>query len=200
MLWVYNSGMRVITLISLFFIMGAVSGCGSVISKGLLKEVNRDLTIEAVQSAIGQHRGQRVLWGGVIITSENLKGATEIEVLETPLTWGDVPANSVEGGSGGRFIIEAPKYLDTAIYSEGRLVTVAGAVKGLVTRKIGMMDYQYPVITPIELKIFKPTKELGYYNDPWVDPFYYWGYPGYPYNPWYPGYPFNKRRHRLRHW
>jgi outer membrane lipoprotein len=192
--------MRIITLIALLLIM---SGCGSVISKGLLKEVNRDLTIEAVQSAAEQHLGQRVLWGGVIITSENLAGATEVEVLETPLSWLDTPTDPVDGGSGGRFIIKAEKYLDIAIFSEGRLITVAGAVKGVVTRKIGMMDYRYPVITPIELKLFDPYKESEYRYDPWADPFYspfyYGGYPGYPYDPWYPGYPFNMRRHRHRH-
>ncbi len=180
-----------------------MSGCGSVISKGLLKEVNRELTIEAVQSATEQHLGQRVLWGGVIISSENLKGTTEVEVLETSLSWGDIPASPVVGGSGGRFIIEAAKYLDTALFSEGRLITVAGAVKGVVTRKIGMMDYQYPVITPIELKLFDPYKEPEYRYDPWANPFYspfyYGGYPGYPYDPWYPGYPSNMRRHRHRH-
>ena len=191
--------MRIITLISILFV---ISGCGSVISKGLLKEVDRDLTIEAVQSATEQHLGRRVLWGGVIISSENLKGTTEVEVLETKLSRSDIPTGSVAGGSGGRFIIEAAKYLDTAVFSEGRFITVAGSVKGVVTRKIGMMDYQYPVITPIELKVFDPYKEPEYRYDPWYDPFYYGGYPGYPYDPWYPGYPFNMRRHRHphRHW
>ena len=39
-----------------------------------------------------------ILWGGVIVGSKNLAGATEIEVLETPLSWSDIPAGPVEGG------------------------------------------------------------------------------------------------------
>lgn len=191
--------MRIITLISLIFI---VSGCGSVISRGLLKEVDRGLTIEAVQSE--RYGGRKVVWGGVIITSRNLERTTEIEVLETRLSWGDIPVDPVEDGSGGRFIIEAAKYLDTAIFTEGKFLTVAGTVKGVIKRKIGMMDYPYPVITPIEIKLFEPASEPDYRDLPWYDPFYppdYYGpyppwYPGYPpASPWYPGYPYYKRHH-----
>ncbi len=176
-----------------------MSGCGSVISKGLLKEVDRSLTIGAVQSE--QYGGRKVVWGGVIITSKNLERTTEIEVLETRLSWSDIPADPVENGSGGRFIIEAAEYLDTAIFTEGKFLTVAGTVKGVITRKIGMMDYPYPVITPIEIKLFEPSIEPDYRDLQWYDPFYppyYYGqyppwYPGY--SPWYPGYPYYKRRH-----
>ncbi len=195
--------MRVITLIALLFIMGAVSGCGSVISKGLLKEVDRSITIGAVQPE--RYTGRKVVWGGVIIASENLERTTEIEVLETRLSWGDIPADPVENGSGGRFIIEAAKYLDTAIFAEGKFLTVAGTVKGVTTRKIGMMDYPYPVITPIEIKLLEPPREDDYRDPLWYDPFsppYYYGqYPPWyhgppPISPWYPGYPYYRRRYR----
>ncbi len=193
-------------MLSLLFIM---SGCGSVISKGLLKEVDRTITIEAVQSARQQYGGRKVVWGGMIITSKNLERTTEIEVLETRLSMGDIPSGPVEDGSGGRFIIEAARYLDTAVFTEGKLITVAGTVKGVVTRKIGMMDYHYPVITPIEIKLFEPPREPDYRDSYWYYPFYPpyyyeqyppwspaypYGYPGYP--NYHPGYPSYKRRHR----
>ena len=165
-----------------------LTGCGSVISKAVLKETDRSIVLEMVQGNPELYRGRKVLWGGVIIRSENLESSTEIEVLETGLSWNDMPS---ENESRGRFLIEAMRYLDTALFKEGRMITVAGTVKGVETRKIGKMDYPYPVITPVEIRLFDPPFNAEYREMPppwWYNP--YWPYnPRYPWPP-SPGYPF----------
>lgn len=165
-----------------------LTGCGSVISEAILKETDRAVTLDMVQASPEAYKGRNVLWGGVIVRSENLEQATEVEVLETKLSWSDIPADNE---SRGRFIIEAKRFLDTAVFSEGKRITVAGTVKGVDTRKIGKMDYPYPIISPREIKLFEPPPKVEYREMPppwWYNP--YWPY--HPYYPWPPppGYPF----------
>lgn len=131
-------------------------GCAPVISKAVLKEADRQLTVDIVQSGKGAYAGKKILWGGVILSSENLEKTTELEALETGLDWGLHP-NPEDGViSKGRFIVEVEGYLETAVFKPGRKITIAGVVKGVVSKKIGGMDYTYPVITPVEMKLAEP--------------------------------------------
>lgn len=190
--------MKLFTAIALVFFITVMSGCGSVISRNVLDTVDRNVTLELVQANPGAYTGKNVVWGGVIVASENLEKATEIQVLETSLAWDDTPEGPEQGVSRGRFIIESPGYLDTAIFKEGKLITAAGTVKGVKTRKIGKMDYYFPVIFPVELKISEPLPDINYYDypPPWwwyepYDPFWPGPYPpGYPRRPYFHNYPY----------
>lgn len=166
-----------------------IAGCGSVISTGVLKQLDRTVAISTVQAEPALYKGRKVLWGGVIISSENRVDSTLIEVLATPLTTRDLPAGA-EQGSSGRFLVEAPGFLDTVIYSPEKGITVAGTVKGVTTKKIGQMSYPYPVIEPIEIHLLDKTDVSGYrdYYYPTYYP-YYWPYYPYPGYPWY--YPYH---------
>ncbi|MFQ5441368.1 MAG: Slp family lipoprotein [Thermodesulfobacteriota bacterium] len=179
--------MKKIMLIALIVLL---SGCASVISKDILKEVDRDITLDLVQADPASFTGRKVLWGGSIISTENLETVTVIEVLETRLAFEDVPADS---GSRGRFLVEAARYLDPAVYKKGMKVTVAGVVKGVRVKKIGRMDYTYPVLAPLEVKLIEPLPELFYRDYPqpywWYNRPYYFTYP-WPYWPRYPYYPY----------
>ena len=179
-------------LVALILTALMISGCASVISRDVLRDVDRGVTIEVVQSNPGLYTGRRVVWGGTVVSSQNLEGTTEIEVLESSLAYDDVPEDGV---SRGRFIVEARGYLETALYKEGKRITVAGVVKGVRLEKIGRMDYPYPVIEPLEIRLFEPAPEYPYSEalPPWwlYDPFW----PYYPYSPWpyhqrYPFYPY----------
>lgn len=179
--------MRKIALIAVLLL---VAGCASVISKDVLREVDRNITITMVQADPGAYKGKKVIWGGTILKSENLEKVTEIEVLESELSFDDRPA---DGKSRGRFIIEAERFLDTEVYKPGKRITVAGVIKGIKVKKIGKMDYRYPVVTPIEMRLFEPPPKVSpyeaYYPPPTIYPYYPWPYPYYPYNPYYPYYP-----------
>ncbi len=163
-----------------------ISGCASIMSSDVLKGVDKGLTVELVQANPDAFKAKKVLWGGLIVRTTNLERVTEIEVLETPLAYNDVPT---DGKSRGRFIVRFNGYLDAAVYKEGEGITVAGVVAGTSVRKIGKMDYAYPVVTPIELKISEPYKEDYYYNDPYYyGPYYgpYYGASPFYYGPYTP--------------
>lgn len=177
---------------TLVFILAAavLAGC-SVMPKSVLRAVDRDITLDQVQANPEQYIGSNVLWGGIVLGAENLEDATEIEVIETSLAFDERPRN---GASRGRFIVRAPGFLDTNIYSKDKRVTVAGTVKAVERRRIGRMEYPYPVLEPIELRLFDPTEDKYLYQDPYFyGPFYPYG-PYGPFHPFGPYYPFGPRR------
>lgn len=166
-----------------------IAGCGSVISKNVLREADRSISLPLVQSNPDAFKGRMVIWGGAIISSENLEDSTVIEVLDTELYYDDTPD---DGESRGRFLVEAKRFLDTAIFKPGKMITVAGKVQGVSVRKIGKMDYAYPVIEPVEIRLFEQPPRVEYLDmpPPWwygpMNPPFYYG-PAYPYNPYYQG-------------
>ena len=68
--------MRVFAVIAVLSVL--LAGCASVISKNVLKEVDRSVTIEMVQADPDTYIGRKVVWGGTIISSKNLETVTDI--------------------------------------------------------------------------------------------------------------------------
>jgi len=159
-------------------------GCAPVISKKVLDEVERDITISMVQAMPEAYTGRKILWGGIIIKVENLADSTIIEILQTRLGPGYRPTGRVLTAGGGRFLISSPGYLDAFVYSPRKRITVAGIIRGIRLQKIGDANYPYPVVEPIEMHLFEEVVERAYPPEapPW------WYYP--PYGPYYwPRYP-----------
>jgi len=130
-----------------FLTMAAVlllAGCAHVISKETLKEVDRNATFAQVVKAPDAYIGKTVLFGGEIIETKNFADKSQVVVLQSPLDSRDRPV----GGdvSEGRFIVTTTGFLDPAIYSPGRKITVAGKVVGKEKRPMGEIEYTYPVI------------------------------------------------------
>jgi outer membrane lipoprotein len=169
-------------VILLAFVTAFAPGCGSVLTDALLGQVDRNIIVPMVQKSPDLYRDHKVVWGGMIVKVENKKDASYLEVLETGLAYDDRP-KALEG-SRGRFLIKSKTYLDPLIYKEKNDVTVAGVVLGIETRKIGETDYPYPVIEPLEMRVFEPAPLDSTYYDPYYPP-----YP-YPYPDPYPGYPY----------
>ena len=89
--------------------------------------------------------GKRVLWGGVIMKTVNLKDRTQVEVLAFPLDGSERP--QIDQSPLGRFIFEQPGYLEPASYASQRQLTVVGTVTGTLPGRVGESDYNYPVVT-----------------------------------------------------
>lgn len=160
------------------------AGC-SVISKDIRQDVDRGITLPMVQANPDAYKGKKVIWGGIILSSKNLADKTVIEVLQTPLDISDMATDKEH--SQGRFLVESPVYLDTYLYKAGKEITVAGIIKGINMQKIGERDYAYPVLEPLQIRVFEPQPEIRYEPLPWP----YQPYsPYYPYHPYYP-YPYN---------
>jgi len=185
-----------------------LSGC-SVISSEVRRDVTRDVTVMAVQSNPDMYRAKKVIWGGSIISLKNLKEFTVIQVLQHPLDVRDRVKTRKE--SSGRFLVVVPGYRDSEIYKKEKEIIVAGTLDGVRVEKINEMDYAYPVLKPIEMKLFEPFDESDYersyplHRSPYYDPFYYYDpylcdprHPDYPHSCvhpyrrpylWYPPYP-----------
>src|SRR3989338_7647851 len=151
-----------------------LTGC-SVISKDIRREVDRTITLPMVQANPDAFKDKKVIWGGIILSSKNLADKSVIEVLQTPLDRAD-RATEIEK-SQGRFLTESSQYLDTFLYKAGKEITVAGIIKGIAIQKIGEMDYTYPVLEPLQMRVFEP------YQEPSYEPFPLWPY--WPYNPYH---------------
>jgi len=68
-------------------------------------------------------------------------------------------ADRVCTGHQGRFLVEVESFLDPAIYSAGRQITVAGVATGKEMRKLGQINYTYPVLTSKELYLWPLSEQ-----------------------------------------
>jgi len=161
------------------YIFFCLSGCASIISKEIRRQVVEELTLSVVAKAPESYKGKTVLWSGVIINSINLKEGTMIEVLQKPPDFRGEPKDV--DYSEGRFLILDPRYLDVAIYTRGRKITVAGVVRGKKVRPLGEVEYTYPLISAKEIYLWPVEREERYYPfcPYWYPPWRYYPY-GHP--------------------
>lgn len=135
----------------LSFVFALLGACASAPTLDL-DGVNRDLTPARAAANIDAARGQRALWGGVIVASRNLKDATQIEVLGYPLNSSAEPKRN--NPPQHRFLVMHPGYLETADYTEGRLISAVGTVTGTQDGKVGDARYVYPVLNASQLHLW----------------------------------------------
>jgi outer membrane lipoprotein len=165
-------------LCAFFFLVG----CGPAVSRQLREQVSEGLTLKVALKDPEACQGKTILWSGVIISSVNVKDGTMVEVLEKPANMQGRPKDVDE--SQGRFLTLYPGYLDVAIYSRGRKVTVGGDVQGKKIQRLGEIDYSYPLISAREIHLWpveKQNRTQHYYC-----PYPYWYYPRWYYPYWYP--------------
>lgn len=153
-MWISRSNMfpLFVTMVAMLLLVG----CAHVISKQVLNEVDKNATFAQVAKDPDAYKGKTVLFGGAIIETKNLADKTVITVLQHPLgSRGQPAAGDV---SEGRFIVTTPGFIDPAIYSQGRKITVAGRVVGKEKRPLGEIEYTYPVIEKRELYLWPAEK------------------------------------------
>lgn len=138
------------------------SGCGPVISENVLKTVERDIEFKSVVDDPASFEGRSVVFGGTIIKVENLEGATVMEVVQEGMNSQLKPVD--KGASEGRFLVKFKRFMDPAIFSAGKRITIAGVVIGTETRPLGKANYRYPVIEPKEHYLWEPS---DYDRDGW---------------------------------
>ncbi|MCB1755311.1 MAG: Slp family lipoprotein [Gammaproteobacteria bacterium] len=140
-------------------------------------------SIAAVQDNPMAFAGDRVRWGGSIVETVNKDGETQIQLVSRPLQSNARPVQSDR--TDGRFIAKISGFLDPEIYATDRVLTVVGIIDGLELKKIGDLEYLFPVVKVESHYLWQEIKEPDYpyyYYDPW----YPWPYPYY--RPYYRGY------------
>ncbi len=107
---------------------------------------------EAVQR-FEAFRGEKVVWGGLIVGGTNLEGTTRLEVLAYPLGGDNRP--DTERRPFGRFLVHRTGYLELSDYAPGRMITVAGTLTETREGRVGQAPYRYPVVSPSQLHVWR---------------------------------------------
>ena len=160
--------------ILLFLLLGGSTGCAPAISKKVREEAGEPVPFEALLKHTDDYKGRVVIVGGYILETVNETDGSQITVLQAPLDSQNRPKSS--DLSEGRFMVSSSEFLDPAIYSKERRITVGGKVIGNLERKLGNLTYVYPVIEAMEIHLW--SKEGEYigpyypYYDPWYHPRY----------------------------
>jgi outer membrane lipoprotein len=134
-----------------------LGGCYGSVSKEVRAEVDPGVTFGALVQNPEAYRGRMVMFSGTIIRTLNKPTGTELVIVQHPSPPGGRPTSLDR--SEGRFLAEDSRFLDEAIYAPGRQITAAGRVTGSTVRRLGEMDYTYPVIQAEELYLWRaPTR------------------------------------------
>lgn len=159
----------------------ALGGCASDVPQGI-----RQAPPSAVGPAEARAEPQRlagvaVRWGGTIASVENRRDETWVDVVARPLASDGSPQVS-DSPAMGRFLAQVPGFLDPAVYSTGREVTVRGTFTGIEIRSIGEFPYRYPVVRVQQHYLWplapepRPSNYSPYWYDPWY-PYPWWHRP-----------------------
>jgi outer membrane lipoprotein len=142
----------------LILIIMSLFGCAHVVSEEMRQKAYGEPSASVLFKDPDSFKGRTVILGGVIVSSINAKEGTYIEVLQKPLDHLGKPEDT--DISSGRFIIFYEGYLDTAVYSQWREVTVAGEVMGKKVQPLGEIQYPYPLIKSKELHLLEPRYDM----------------------------------------
>lgn len=145
-------------LVGIMFIL-LVAACTKGISKQARSQVTYSGSFLDLQKNPDAYKGEVVLLGGKIIETQVSPAFSEITVLQLPLGGGGRP--QVGDRSEGRFLLRSKQLLDPAVYGKGVALTVVGELIGSEARTIGKFIYDYPVVEPVEIKLWSEDKDGG---------------------------------------
>ncbi|TVM04306.1 MAG: hypothetical protein CV087_00650 [Candidatus Brocadia sp. WS118] len=161
-------------LIVLFVLL---AGCAPVISKQIRDQVRPETTFTEVLKDPERYQGQMIVLSGVIVSAENTKEGTILQVLQRPAGFRGQPKGV--DATEGRFLALNSQYLDTYVYAQEREITVAGEVQGKRTLPLDKTEYTYPLIQVKELYLWPVNDDRDYAPYPYLYPYPYFYYDNY---------------------
>lgn len=151
-----------------------LAGCSA---KPVLPVAEPNPPVAAVQENIEAYKNTPITWGGVILETNNGEEQSEVLIITKRLESSTRP---IEGDQTlGRFIAKIDGFLDPAIYSKDREMSVHGVIIGQETRKVDDFEYTYPVVQVSEHQLWEVRVEYynnGYYDNYMYAPYYYQPY------------------------
>lgn len=151
---------QLLTLFSL--LLGACSSTPVLQTEGSNRELTPQQVLEGGPSLVGS----RVVWGGVIVNTTNLKEQSRLEVLAYPLDSKLRPQSGTTAGT--RFLAYYPGYLESVDYAPGRQVSMVGTTRESEEGRLGEHSYRYPVLEveqlhlwPVSLPQSEPKVRFG---------------------------------------
>jgi len=110
-------------------------------------------------SLSSQSIGHTVLWGGIILSSNNLKNQTRLEILSYPI---DKQGRlDTEAEPLGRFHAIYSGYLETAEYRKNRWVSLTGIFTGMENGTVGDAQYSFPQVKITQLHLWNQQNLQG---------------------------------------
>lgn len=117
--------------------------------------------LQQVRATPAAYIGQTVRWGGLIAGVENDRRETRVQIVQQPLyRYGRPDTEAV--ASEGRFVAYFDGFLDPAIYTIGKSLTVVGTLQGGEQGKIGGYDYWFPVVVVSDHQLWSRPREASY--------------------------------------
>jgi len=163
-------------LFLLFGISFGLMACASYPESVRVPENTPLVSFDQASEASERHLKQQARWSGVIAETKNLADKTQLEVLYYPANSSGRPITKNE--PVGRFRVYVEKFLDPAIYKQGKAITALGEVKEKESAKIGEFEYQYPTLESATVHLWpkqKPRTEVSvFYGWHGYHPSWYW--------------------------
>lgn len=132
-----------------------------------------DLSYQQAIANIKGYKNATVRWGGTIVEVENEPSFSAIQVLLYPL--GSYGRPDTSEPNQGRFLIKSPEFLDPAVYTKNKAITVAGTLDGDTERKIGNKTLRLPLVVANQIHLWEEADYYPHYGG------YYGGYGGFGY-------------------
>ena len=163
-----------------------VSGCASSIPQSISTAPEGAPDLSTLRADPEKYLGRSVRLGGRIVKVENRQQNSWISVVAMPLQGNGKPRRSDQ--SPGRFIAQVKGFVDPAVYSKNRRITVVGRFEKMLSQKIGEYNYPYPLIITDDVYLwprapkvrYTPVNTLWPYS-PWYGPYDYYPYQHYYY-------------------
>ena len=147
----------------------ALQGCSYAISPDLVRQADRDVTFKQLQADPDAHAGKIVILGGTIVSVQDRKNETMIEIAQKKLDYWGKPHRT--DTIGGHFQVLHKGRLDAMLYAPGRDITVGGEVIGSRDRPAAESSSSFLLLRDRELKIW-PREKLTWDKPQWMDPLY----------------------------
>lgn len=161
--------------------VGMLLGCAPVLSRGLMRQGVRDISLNQVRENPGSFKGRLFILGGVIVETRLTEKGSMIELLAVPVdSYGSLKFRAISEGRAMALYPKAKGILDPAIYRKGREITFAGTFMDVQKGRIDEMEYLYPVFEIQEIYLWEERTEYYVYPYPW-----YYRYPPWWYDPWW---------------
>ncbi|MCA1606027.1 MAG: Slp family lipoprotein [Acidobacteria bacterium] len=157
------------SLLAAFLLLSSLGGCASDVPLVIREPPADNPTLADVQSNPTAFVNRRVTWGGIIVSTRSIEKRTEVEIRAKALRTDGRP--ELGDVSLGRFLASNDGFLDPAVYSAGREVTVYGVLQNVLVRNIGTHPYLYPTVKAAQLYLWTEQSEYGY--DDWYPPFHF---------------------------
>ncbi|WEM43147.1 Slp family lipoprotein [Photobacterium sp. DA100] len=138
-------------------------GCAAVPESLMIDSENPISDITALRDPTGQDLGLAVRLGGMIAAIDNGEQKTRLEIVAMPI--GSDAKPKLGSSTQQRFVAYVDGFLEPMEYHPGRLISVAGYVKGEEEGKVGEYQYRFPVVVASGTQLWQVKQEV------WLDDF-----------------------------